>query len=101
MIVYNVTIKIDSEIEKEWLEWMRKTHVPDVMDTGCFISSRIYRLRYPQEDEGITYAIQYDCEDMRSLELYHARHAQALQKDHSERFSNRFVSFRTILERVD
>ena len=33
-ILYNVTVSIDKDVEKEWLEWMKKVHIPDVMRTG-------------------------------------------------------------------
>ena len=101
MILYNVTVKIDSEIEEEWITWMRNKHIPDVMDTGCFTSSAILRLKFPVEDEGVTFAIQYSCPDMKTLEQYHAQYAIGLQKEHSELFKGRFVSFRTVLEEVD
>ena len=31
MIIYNVTISIDKEVENYWLDWMKNTHIPDVM----------------------------------------------------------------------
>ena len=31
MIIYNVTISIDKEVENHWLDWMKNTHIPDVM----------------------------------------------------------------------
>ena len=31
MIIYNVTISIDKEAETHWLDWMKNTHIPDVM----------------------------------------------------------------------
>ena len=44
MIIYSVTITIDAEIESEWLDWMRRIHVPDVVRTGCFSECRIYKI---------------------------------------------------------
>ena len=101
MIIYNVTVKIDSDIESEWLQWMRDTHIPDVMATGCFVSQDILRLKYPQDEEGATFAIQYSCQDMKMLEHYHREYAQVLQKDHVERYGQKAVAFRTILEKLD
>lgn len=100
-ILYNVTVKIDSEIEKEWLDWMRVTHIPEVLQTGCFTECVIRKLKYPEDLEGATYTFQYSCRDMLTLERYHSEFASALQKDHTERYSNKFVAFRTILEDVD
>ena len=58
MLLYNVTVSIDPQIEQEWLEWMRKNHIPDVMQTGCFLESRISRV-HGEEQGGLTYAITY------------------------------------------
>lgn len=101
MILYNVTVKIDSQIETEWLEWMKGSHIPDVMATGCFDSYKIMRLLDPPPDEyGVTYAMQYFCRDLDALHTYWREHAPALQADHSERYKERFVAFRTVMEVV-
>src|SRR5690554_7339145 len=57
MVVYNVTISLDQEVSQEWLEWMRKTHVPDVMKTGHFRDCKICRV-HGEEEGGITFAIR-------------------------------------------
>ena len=49
MILYNVTVSIDPAVSSDWLEWMRSTHIPDVMATGCFVESRISRVQGEEE----------------------------------------------------
>ena len=34
MIIYNLTINLEDSIHDDWLEWMKKNHMPDVMRTG-------------------------------------------------------------------
>ncbi len=101
MIIYNVTVKVDSDIKDDWLQWMRDVHIPKVMDTGCFSDYDIMRLRYPKDDEGKTYAFQYYCADMDQLETYHREFAADLQREHSEKYGSHVAAFRTILERLD
>lgn len=101
MIVYNVTVKIDTKIKNDWLKWMREVHIPAVINTGCFTDYAILRLRYPKDDEGHTFAIQYNCESMDQLDEYHKTHATGFQREHMERYGERAVAFRTILERLD
>ena len=68
MIIYNVTVSlVDQTIHEEWLNWMKTKHIPDVMNTGCFLSNKICRLMV---DDEITYAIQYTCKDLATLEKY-------------------------------
>ena len=100
MILYNVTVNIDPEVNEDWLDWMKKTHIPDVLNTGLFIDNRFLRVLNTEEGEGFTYSIQYLLESMEHYETYKAQYAPALQASHNERYQNRFVAFRTLLETV-
>jgi hypothetical protein len=44
MIVYNVSIKIDPGIEKDWIAWNKKEHIADVLSTGFFSGHKFFRL---------------------------------------------------------
>ena len=101
MIIYNVTINVDDSINEEWLRWMKETHIPAVMHTGLFQSHKIFRLLSRQaEEEGVTYAIQYACEDIELYEKYQAEFAGALQAETEKRYAGHYVAFRTLLEEL-
>lgn len=97
MIIYNVTVNIDYDVHDEWLDWMRQVHIPDVMNTGKFIEAKISKV-LAEEEGGKTYAIQYLCESMATLDDYQINHAPRLQQEHTTKFSGKFVAFRTLLE---
>ena len=99
MILYNVTINVDLEVHDEWLEWMKEVHIPDVMATGLFEESKIFRI-HTGEDEENTYSIQYFCKSIDDYETYQKEHAPRLQQEHSEKYKDKFTAFRTILEEV-
>ena len=101
MIIYNVTVNIESSIHDEWLGWMKSTHIPDVMQTGKFTSSRIFRIIGDEESGGKTYCIQYSCNTMSDFLEYEHDHAQALRAEHTAKFKDKFVAFRTLLESVE
>jgi hypothetical protein len=61
-MIYNVTVSVDEPVHEDWLHWMKTVHVPDVMATGFFTSSKICRV-LAHEEGGVTYAMQH-------LELY-------------------------------
>ena len=42
MILYNVTVGIDEDVEEEWLVWMIKIHIPEVMATEMFKTFEMY-----------------------------------------------------------
>ena len=101
MIVYNVTVKVDLDIHSQWKQWMLENHIQEVINTGCFSSCRISRLLAQNEDEGITYSLQYLSPSMKAFHRYQARHAPKLRQQHHEKFGDKAVSFRTMMEVVD
>jgi hypothetical protein len=101
MIIYNVTINVENDIHKQWLQWMKSTHLPEVMATGMFLNYKFLKLLSRQEDEsGTTYAVQYFCKSMEDYDLYQKEFAPALQAKTKALFEGKFVAFRTILEEM-
>ena len=102
MIVYNVTVKIDVAAAEDWLAWTRAEHIPLVMSTGCFTAYRLLRIDDDEpEVDGLTYAVQYTCPDRDTFRRYAAEHAGELQRRHRERYDNRFIAIRTLMEVVE
>lgn len=99
MIIYNVTVKLEKVIHEEWLNWMKTKHIPDVMATGYFLGNNIFKILV-EEDDGVSYSVQYACANMSDLQEYQLKHAPALQKEHIDKFRNQFIAFRTLLEKV-
>lgn len=99
-IVYNVTVKVDLAVHQDWLVWMKRIHVPDMMRTGLFLENKICRLLGVDEQDGITYAVQYICPNMESFQTYQTEHALRMQKDHQQRYEGKYVAFRTLMKVV-
>jgi hypothetical protein len=100
MILYNVTIGIDTDVEDEWKIWMLTTHIPDVMATGMFKKFEMFKI-LTDEDQGSSYSIQYTAESMNEVERYLGEFAPELIKRHLERYRDKHVAFRTLLEKVE
>lgn len=100
MILYNVTIKIDTAIHREWLQWMKEVHIPDVMATGHFKEHKICRIIGDEGPDGVTYAIQYLSPSMQAFQQYQQKHAPSLQAEHTARYEGRYAAFRTLMEVV-
>ncbi len=97
MILYNVTINIDTSVEQDWLSWMKETHIPDVMNTGCFTKNIVCKINAESEG-GTSYSIQYFCHSQKELDLYMDTYAKKLQTEHALKFQGKFVAFRTLLD---
>jgi len=102
MIIYSVTVIIKREVEAEWLNWMNTSHIKDVIATGYFEDYKIQKLLIPEgsQDE-ITYLINYSAADMDSYQTYVKTEAPRLQKEHSDRFSERFKASRAVYQIID
>lgn len=100
MILYNLTVILDEAIQEDYLSWMKQQHIPEVMDTSCFISYRILKV-LDSPNEGVTYCIQYIAETMEDYDKYVLNFAPALRVSFPERFTDKFVIYRTVMEYID
>lgn len=99
MIIYSVTLSIQAGIETDWIDWMNKVHVPDVLRTGCFSECRIYKSLGSEGDE-LSYVLQYSCRSLEEYHRYRDNFAPALQKKHTSRYSGQFRGSRQVLEEI-
>lgn len=100
MLLYNVTVGIDKDSESEWLQYMREKHIKAVLDTGLFVSYKLYRVLHDQDDGTISYSVQYFAKTIEDVHQYLETFAPALIEEHRKKFHNRHVAFRTLLEEV-
>ncbi|MEZ0608897.1 DUF4286 family protein [Fibrella sp. WM1] len=100
MILYNITMNVDLRIEREFLRWMKDVHVPDVMNTGLPINNNVLKLLTEIDNGGATYTFQYWFQTMEDFLTYQSRYQPALQQQVADRYTNRYTSFRTLLEEV-
>jgi hypothetical protein len=100
MIVYCVTISIDSDIAEQWLDWMREVHIPDVLRTNCFRKHQIMAQLSDETEPRARFLIQYFCDSEEVLGRYWAEDAPGLQAAHTQRYHGRFEASRTVFRRI-
>jgi len=101
MIVYNITIKIEPAIEAEWINWQKLEHIPEVMATGFFTNYKFYRLLDQDEEDGITYIVQYFTPPIENYNKYIQQSAPLLRQKALDKWGNKFIAFRTIMQLVN
>lgn len=99
MYIYSVTVSIDKDVAKEWLQWMKSKHIPEVMETGYFTEYKVCKV-LNVEDEGETYSTQYTFKAMQDIETYQEKEAPRLQADMKNLYDGKYIAFRTLLEIV-
>jgi len=100
-LIYNVTIKVDWSIHEEWLSWMKTEHIPQVLATQCFQKQQLVRLLETDETEGPTYAAQYYAQDRLAYETYLQSFAPALRQAGFDKWGNKFIAFRSLMQIVN
>ena len=101
MVLYNVTVNVEDGVLQDWLSWMKNHHIPEIMSTGCFVENKMLRLiNDDPEAQGQTFAVEYYAKSMSMVNDYLQNHAPAIAQKHVQRYMNRCVSFRTVLEEI-
>ena len=101
MIIYNITIKVEWTIAEEWVKWMQEVHIPEVLNTGCFEKHQFVRLLQVDETEGPTYATQYYAPTLSKYDYYLQHFAQPLQRQIEDKWGDKYVDFRTLMQLVE
>lgn len=101
MIVYNISMKVSVAIEKEWVQWQKREHIPDIMASGQFSEYKFYKLLEQDETEGATYVIQYFASSLENYQHYIQHTAPGLRKKAFDKWGDRFIAFRSIMEVVN
>lgn len=97
-LIYNVTIKVNHAIQADWLRWMQEEHLSEVVATGCFTNARLLHLVEADDEEGVTYAAQYEAPSRADYDRYIQNYADALRKKGFDRWGDSFIAFRTIMQ---
>ena len=100
MILYNLTINIDKDSEREWLNWMRFEHLPEVMATGLPQHYKILHLLTEVENGGETYTFQLTFKGRIDYFKFQKIHSDGLLEKIQQRYMNKYVLFQSLLEEV-
>jgi hypothetical protein len=98
MIIYNITIKVEPAAEAAWLQWQREEHIPEILSSGKFMDHSMYRLLEQDESDGITYVTQFRAYGMDQYLEYIENFAPLLRQKSFDKWGNRFIAFRSLLE---
>ncbi len=101
MLIYNVTTQVEWDIQEAWVNWMKEEHIPRVMSAGHFTHHRMVKLLEVDDSDGPTFAVQYFCSTPEVYQLYVRTHAPQMRKVSQEKWGDKFISFRSLMEVVD
>ena len=100
MIIYNVTVKIETVIASDYIKWLKEEHIPDIIKTGCFTTAKILRLLEVDETDGPTFAVQYHAES-KALYNWNIQHfSDDMRKKSADKWGQKVIAFRSVMEVV-
>ncbi len=100
MIVYNITMKVNHAMADEWLAWQKQEHIPEIMATKMFDDYKMYRLLEHEDDEGITFTVQYFTSSLERYHQYISIYALELRNKAIAKWGNKIAGFRSLMEAV-
>ncbi len=101
MIIYSITTIVKKEVENEWLQWMKDTHIRAILHTGYFNNYKMFKVRIPTNMEGeTTYIMQYECESIDEYLTYAEKESPRLQAVYAAKFVGKVTTARTVMEAI-
>ena len=100
MLIYNITTHVESQIESEWVEWMRQTYIPLMFATGKFRSATFTKVVQEEHIEGKSYSVQYTTPNKATLKSFLAEDSPRLELEAQNKFGTQAMSFATELELI-
>ncbi len=101
MIIYNITTKVHNSIAADWMQWLKNIHAKEVMESDCFTEYKIVKLLEIDETDGPTFAVQFFAESKGLYNRYIEKFAGEMRKRSFEKWGDKFISIRTVMQIVD
>jgi hypothetical protein len=97
-VLYNITYNVDESILEEWLTWMKNEFIPKHTATKYFESANMVQVLVEEEMGGVSFAVMYKSTNLELLEDFVANHSGEFNKELSDKFGQKVLTFMTLLE---
>ena len=101
MYIYNITLKVDWSIHDRWLRWMSEDEIPRMLETGYFTKHQMMHLLEIDEEDGPTYAIQYQTESLEHYQNYMKEQSPVDTAHTYAMWGQQCLFFTTLMEIID
>ncbi len=100
MFLYNITVKVNTDIEEAWTLWQKEIFIPAVMDTGLFYKNEFFQLLEQDEIDGKTFVIQFFANGRWQYDQFIKEYVTNFNNQTARKWGDQFIDFHTILMSV-
>ena len=100
MLIVNTTYHVSEDCQKDWIFWVKNEYIPEVTKTNMLVNPRFFRLLVEDEPGTVSYALQFEVENLDTLENWFQRYGTEMQQTMSNRFQEKVMGFTTMMETV-
>jgi len=101
MIIFNTTFHVEEAIHNEFIEYMLKIFIPKCTKSGLISSPRLAKIFGKDEDEGISYAMEFIAKDLFTLERWNKEESGDIYAQLMDNFKEKIIGFSTVMQTVD
>ena len=98
MLIYNTTYVVSDRQYGPWIKWLREEHIPYMLNCGFSNPLTAKILNADSEQEGTSFAVQFQIPDFHLLKLWDDENAETLLNELAGRFGAEVLSFSTVME---
>ncbi len=100
MYIYNITFHVSKDIEKEWLDYIKKHFIPKMLKSGLLESSLTSKV-VTDDPQGNSYSIQFKTRSKEILDQFIQKELEPILEEINQKFSPKMVYFATELDVIN
>jgi hypothetical protein len=100
MLIVNTTYHVSEDCQNDWIFWVKHEYIPEVTKTDMLVNPRFFRLLVEDEPGNVSYTLQFEVENLDTLENWFMRYGSEMQTTMSNRFQEKVMGFTTMMESV-
>lgn len=100
MLVYNTTFQVDTDVESNFIIWIKEVYIHEVLKAGMLSSPRLCKI-LSHLDEGSSFSLQWEVENSTILHRWHMEHGAKLNDQIQQLFKDKVIGFPTLMELME
>lgn len=98
MLILNTTYLVSDKMYGVWFKWLYEHHIPFMLNSGYFEKPQVAKVLSNEPQDGTSYSVQFQTANMRSLEAWNGKYAEAFLEEFSMQFGEEVLLFSTVLQ---